>query len=316
MNFDFSKVREEAKKVVENKNGGYKYSLLYPGIGTTRVKLLFNEKSNTLMRLINRHTVLDNSKIACTRTYGDFDCPVCKIIDDAEHATGLNLYKFKSKARGIAYAQLVGVDYQLTNKNINEGDIILFMFPWSVYKEINEIIGSMNDDNKIKQLCASNEGMIFDIRHGSDNRYNVQIDPFDTKYRTCKTDEEFDKLLSDLDSLDEQILPSKINNDIEKQIKDACVAFTAQFLTKGRETPNINNNVQQSQNLSNINNNNQNNQNVQQQSFMEQTQNQMNNNQSTKPDCYGNHGKEDQNKCMLCPYEVNCMEDSLNQPPF
>lgn len=51
MGFNFENVVANANKALQGGGeGSYKYKLVYPGVGTLCVKLLFNPKSNSVTR--------------------------------------------------------------------------------------------------------------------------------------------------------------------------------------------------------------------------------------------------------------------------
>ena len=230
MGFDMSGVQQQAKNFSERREpGDFKYKLLYPGVGKTTVKLLFNPKSNSIARLINRHEI-DDSKIPCLRTWGD-KCPICGVLSDIKNATGQDLTRNKSRARGISFAQLIETTVVPTRDNSPlPGDIILFMYPYTVYKGILDALSDFKTEEDLQGLIGSNESLAFVISRSPDNTYSTRILP-GQKYRTCNSQEEFEELLNNMDSLNDQVLPAMCNGDIETQAHDAAMDLKARYLS-------------------------------------------------------------------------------------
>ena len=241
MPFDLSAVTAQAQRVAgsgsENNEGekrSYKYPLVYPGApGTLQVKLLFNPKAGTVARLVNNHKV-NGVNVPCMRTW-DQECPICKALQDIKNATGDDHPQLRSTTRAISIAQIAGDNYPLP-ENVHKGDIVLLMYPWTVYRDIQQIIGQARNQEELAALVASNEGMVFNINHGTDNRYSTQTDPF-ARYKTCNTDEEFEALLNGLDSLNEQYRPSAPTEDQLNTINEAANELRNTFLAQNMNTP-------------------------------------------------------------------------------
>ena len=296
MAFDLSSVVKQANEAITSgENKGSKYAIFYPGVGTSVVKLLFNPKSNSLFRLINRHEWLDKQKVPCLKTFGrDVECPICKAIQDVKNAKGIDLSRHKAKVRGLAFAQLESVDYPLTGKYApSEGDIVLFMFPWTVYTALSQAIAdAQSNPEQLEQLIASNEGYAFTIRHSEDNKYTTMPSIF-KKYKTCSSDEEFNKLLENLDSLNDLMVPASLDAMTEEQmnkVKKVADEINMKYLygdSKGS-----------SQSLDQMAKN----------SLDSSTGNNSSANLSDKPECFGkvNTGDIDSNKCLLCPAQAEC----------
>lgn len=232
MPFDLSAVTAQASKVAQSNENGegqrdFKYKLLYPGsVGTLQVKLLFNPKTNMVSRLVNNHKI-NNVNIPCMRTW-EQDCPICAALREIKNATGDDHPQLRSVTRAISLAQPVNDNYPLPD-GVHAGDIVLLMYPWTVYKDIQQIINQAHSPQELTMLVASNEGMVFNITHGPDNRYSTQIDPF-ARYKTCQTDEEFEVLLNGLDSLDELYRPSSPTEEQMNTIGQAADELRKTFL--------------------------------------------------------------------------------------
>lgn len=368
MGFNFENVVANANKALQGGGeGSYKYKLVYPGVGTLCVKLLFNPKSNSVMRLINRHQIGDD-KIPCMKTYGQ-ECPICSMITNIENARAVDLGRMSSKVRGISFAQIVSADYKLPD-GVKAGDVVLLMYPWTVYKDISQQISQAKSPQELESLIASNKGFTFNIIRGADNKYTTQINPF-SQYQSCQDDAAFMDLLNNMESLKDQILPDPITETLMKDVNDVTNELQQQYLAPkgpqyapnpgaqqstsmtgmlgqmGSYNPNPNqyqqsapapavptpptipsnnpsvpdlpwnNHAQQSQQNQGFAGNmnppqtaapvtpSQSQQVPQQQSFT-------NPGNSGKPECYGQHGKVDMNRCLLCPQEINCKQSSGN----
>jgi hypothetical protein len=332
MAFNFEDVINSANQALQNSGSSYKYSLMYPGTGTLTVKLLFNPASNSVLRLVNRHTIGDK-KIACMKTYGK-DCPICKAIEDVKNAKNIDLGKMGSKIRGIAFAQYVESTYKVDDR-IHKGDVVLLMYPWSVYKDISQILSQVKTPQELESLIAQNEGFVFNINRGIDNKYSTQVSPF-SKYRSCGSDEEFVNLLNGLESLNEQVLPSVPDDNMKNDIIQASNEITQTYLVSKGPQYATNPTDQQSTNLGGFMQNQQ----SPASGFMNvpegmplpfatqtyhttptpapttapQTQTSQSNTNVDRPDgapeCFGKHGSVDQNQCLLCPHEIVCQQNT------
>jgi hypothetical protein len=361
MAFDFNSVIQEAQNAIKNSGGGegYKYQLVYPNVGNLTVKLLFNPKSNLVKRAINRHTIGED-KIACMKTYGQ-DCPICKVLEDAQNARGIDLGKMRSVVRGISLAQYVESDYKIDK--VKPGDIILLMYPWTVYKDISTILSQAKTEQEIASLIASNEGFLFTITRGTDNKYSTQVNPF-KKYKSANSDDEFMAMLNSLDDLNTMVLSNPISEEALKDVREVAQELTNTYLVSrtpqyqrpaGEQMPmSFGSFAQPQQPAYNPAPTQQQNyqsqapaqqpappaaqpaadtdfvtlfddalrplpfQQPQQQPAFQQSQYQAPSNPGmqpspqtsdpNKPPCFGRHGQEDMNKCLLCPSEIACAQ--------
>lgn len=227
MAFDFNAVMQDAQASLQSggSNSDYKYPLLYPQQGTLTFKLLFNPKSNLVKRAINRHTVGED-KIACMKTYGK-ECPICKVLEDAENSRGIDLGKMRSIVRGISLVQFIEATYKVDN--VKAGDIVMLMYPWTVYKDLSTIMSQAKSEAELASLIASNTGYLFTLTRGNDNKYTTNVAPFRT-YQTCQTDDEFATLLNNLDSLNEMVLPGTPTEAIMKDVTEVTTELTNTYL--------------------------------------------------------------------------------------
>lgn len=247
MPFDFSAVRAQAEKVAEgadNQGNGqqsrdFAYPLVYPGQkGKISVKLLFNPKSNSVARLVYNHKV-NQVNVPCMRTWGQ-SCPICDAVNEIKNLTNDN-HRLNASTRAISLAQYIASDYPVTHNDeaktpVQPGEVILFMYPWSVYKDIQQILGQAKTEQDLAQLIGSNTGMIFDVNHGDDNRYSANINPFD-RHSSCATEEEFDALLNGLPSLNDLYRPSQPTEKQLNQVNETARSLRQQYLAANMQQP-------------------------------------------------------------------------------
>lgn len=224
--YDFQAAVNAARAVVEKQeNAGqgqdYKYPLVYPQAGhSIVVRPLFNPASGQIVRLINRH-----EKIPCYRTYG-IDCPICKTMQQVKDMTGQDPFgrKSASKSRGVCFAQYISSTYTIdkgNNKgNLQPGEIILFMFPWSVYSQINTIIQviSQTPTGMEQAFSHASSGMYVQVTVSPEFKYTATQVPYMT-FPTNMSDDDFMRMLDGMESLMEQVLPSTVTEDVDKQVR-------------------------------------------------------------------------------------------------
>lgn len=226
--FDLSNVLNSANKVQENEekkdnNRGNRKKLLYPQDGTVKVKLLFNPKSGIALRKIGRHHV-HGAKVPCLQMYGQ-DCPVCKTVADIKSVKGSDLWEYKRRERGVSYAQFIGDNYNRQNEKEDripkEGEVILLMYPWSVYRDLQSIIAEAGEN--ASSILATNQGKVVKISRskGKSNRveYRVEIDAF-SDYQSANTDDDYMAMLNDLPNLNEEIVGPELDEKTMKKIKE------------------------------------------------------------------------------------------------
>lgn len=328
MSYDFSKAVDAARAVMDNygnsESKDYKYPLVYPQKGqTVTVRLLFNPKSGNIVRLVNRH-----ERIPCYRTYNQ-ECPICKVQQQVKDATGQDPFgkKSSSKARGICFAQFVSSTAPISRGgdkgNIEPGELILFMHPWSVYQQINSQIQAVaqTPTGMDQAFCHAEEGLTIQVSVDNNYKYTTTLVPYLKFNPGNKSDEDFMKMLDEMDDLGEQVIPATITEDVEKQVQEYADAIYRQYIVP--RTPSVQSQVPGTMNditptpppsipmtpqvtppvttpvpqtgapviptpTAPID--------VPQQV-------------SSEPSCFGNHQK-DNNTCLVCAYEVQCIEKS------
>lgn len=319
MTYDLSKAMQQAVSTAEKSgnNSGYDYKLVYPQEGTIRVRLLYNNPSGLIIRKIARHKV-GGKQVNCLSNYG-VNCPVCKALSDIENTKGQVPWQLKRSTKGIAYAEYIDSDYSWSgNTNIpTKGEIILLMFPWSVYVDLSRLFNSAGD--KLESLVTSNVGGVFKISRWNDKgrvQYRTEIDPFDHQHRTRDTDEEYFKLIEGLPDLNERIIPSKVKDEIVNIARDTANQLTTEYLGNSVINPHVSastaatSNYQSNNHGGTINNYPNNNQQIATQPSTSPASGTPNG----APPCFGKHNDPsiNPNQCLMCPYEVQCMASTSN----
>ena len=320
MGFDLSGVAQQAKEFTEKSGNGfgdrqeYKYKILYPGIGETKVKLLFNPVSNSICRIINRHKIGDE-QIPCLRTWNK-SCPICDTLEDIKNINNIDLYQMKSKFRGLSFAQLVGTTAQIYENGPAKGDVIILMYPYTIYKEIQNILSTAKNEEDLAKIISSDDSYLISISHDPNHNYSAQLIPFET-FKTCNSEEEFDQLLMGLDNLNEVILPSALTKEIDDKVSNVAAEMRSRYLSDNTQPKYINDPVSESQ-VTNL---------ADQTPASSNTPSQPTRPMQSKPDeeipfdaapssggdrptCYGSYGSVDKNQCMLCPMEFDCKDES------
>lgn len=240
--FDLSSVLAQAAQVTasaqEDSGGGMK--LIYPQQGTLKVRLLYNNAAGVVMRKFERHTI-NKQKITCLQNYG-VECPVCKMIENIQNATGADLWQLKRTTRGIAYAEYIDSDYKWDNPNDapKKGEIVILMFPWTIYTDLNRLITQAGQN--IYSLIASNVGGVFKISRWTESKqtkYRAEIDPFDNAHQTCPSEEEYQKLLMDLPSLNEKFVPIELTDNLTKAAQSTAEELNKEYLSPHVQQPNL-----------------------------------------------------------------------------
>lgn len=240
--FDLSNVMASAQQAVQGtgNSGGTNYPpIIYPGDGTVVSRLLFNPKSNSVMRLIRRHK-LESGKADCASNWNQ-DCPVCAALEEIRTVKGLDLWTMKSKVNGIAYAQFVSTStgYDWGGRKIpNRGDLIVLMFPWSVYKQISELIQKAGEN--ANQILTNVEGRLLTIeRKASGERveYRVDIDAFAPLFRSADNQSAFNVMLTEVTDLNDTITPRNVPDGHLNKLLLEANNLTARYLGKQDYTP-------------------------------------------------------------------------------
>lgn len=238
MAFDFQAAVAAANAVVEKaQNSGsggsnYAYPLVYPQCGSTIVfRPLFNPASGQILRLVNRH-----EKVACLRTYGQ-DCPICKVMQQVKDITGQDPFgrTKASRSRGVCFAQFISstvpIDKGNNRGNLQPGETILMMFPWSVYSQINAVIqaAAQTPTGMDQAFSHAAQGLYLQITVTQDFKYTTTNVPF-MSFPTQMNDDQFMEFLDKMPSLNEQVLPATVTEEVQKQVNEYSEAIYRQYV--------------------------------------------------------------------------------------
>lgn len=159
MNIDFSKLVQESKtaadKINQESNGDGK--MLYVTGGTTpgaaSIKVMYNPKSQRVLRLIKR-IEYNGNKLVDIREFG-YESQLLKVVDMIKTKHPEVDVKCKVVTRGLCYGMFV----KSTNQQVQgtPGEIYLCMMPKMIYGKLNELFGSYEPD-VMRQVVASSSG--------------------------------------------------------------------------------------------------------------------------------------------------------------
>lgn len=242
---DLGGVLAQAAQVTQEqqeKDNAGNMKLVYPQNGELKFRLLYNQPAGVAMRKFERHKINGN-QITCLSNYG-MECPVCKMLDNIQNVKGTDLWQLKRTTRGIAYAEFIEANYKWDNPSDapTKGEIVLLMFPWTVYTDLNRLINSAGQN--IYNLIASNVGGVFKISRWVEKgqtKYRAEIDPFDQNHQTCPSDEEYQKLIMELPSLNEKFVPIEVTDAIIKAAQNCAEELNAEYLSPNVYQPNVGN---------------------------------------------------------------------------
>lgn len=225
-----------------------------------------------------------------------------------------------SRSRGVCFAQYINssnvIDKGNNKGSIKPGDIILLMFPWSVYTQISSNIQTISQTptGMDQAFCHADRGMFINISATNDFKYTVTMNPYLT-FNSGKSDDEFMKMLDEMEDLNEQVVPSKITQETDKMVNEYCSEIYKQFIEPRTPSAAPQNNPPQS--LGQVSQN-QNYQTITQQTpppapSYQQTNMAYQPSQPTPvvstgtPVCFGQH-KENYPQCIVCPGEMECIQ--------
>lgn len=220
----FAKILAQAAQVkdeIENRGqGGQKY--LFLGDGTTKIRLLFEPKSEQVMRLIKRHWVDGLKKhVACLEMYG-MKCPICEANKEWEGKGNELTWKNAPQTRMLSFIT-VG-DMQSPSESVKKGDTAVLVAPKSVYQAINQLL--VEQAENIEKIVMTPTGLPLNITKiaGVQVSYTVQPDPF--KMITSAANEaEMKELLDGLGNLNEVMFPSATTPELIKSVEEGAKSY-------------------------------------------------------------------------------------------
>lgn len=241
MAYDFtnavqSATQEQAGLANNNNAQGYQYKLVYPQVGQLQLRLLFNPKSNNIIRKIVRHEINDQ-KIPCYCGFGmpRSECPICSTLNKVKEVTGQVPQGSWAKTRGIFYAQYISSTYPIAD--VKQGDVILTMVPKTVYDQMMAWI-PQNAQN-LDKVFSYNEAMPIQISRDAEHKYVMQPVAFntfksvnigDTPEAKAQEEQGFNDLMSKLPNLNEVFVPLSITDEIKQSANLAVEELTNKFL--------------------------------------------------------------------------------------
>ena len=302
------------------------YKVFYPYVdGQYEIRLFFNFKANKVQRLITRHgNEGKNPKVACLSAYGE-ECPACKVVKEIENLLGKESgisRKFGYSKRGICFAQIIDGPGKVFQGEYaaQKGDIVLLMYPKSVYDAINGILMSAIKSKKFDDIANSNTAYHITINKDSSKGPNAyQVLQTFTQSTLYKNDSEFENFIGSLPNLDEQILPINPTSEIYKATKVFAETLTSQYLSNGVVNPNgavvgeskpaaakLNEIIDDTptsdvNDLKEIP--------IDDDDIPFDTKPVGNTNNSEKPNCFGKYDKEN-STCWLCPHDIDCQKQN------
>lgn len=309
------KLQQSAQKELDadkSKSSGdkeFKYPVVYLGNnGRLTVRILFNMGLGGIQRKLVRHEV-GKEKVGCLAVYTE-DCNVCSAIREVEDFRGKDCgarRKYGYKVRGVCYAQIIDFpDKYFDGKDIKKKDVVILMYPKTVYDQINKLI--VDSGENLSQVVCDNDGIPLVIERSQKNSnsipdYTVSFYPFGKKKSFDESDctngktpdDMFQDMLGSLPNLAEQFVPVCPNDDVRTANRAAADTIRQEYLSDRTVNPSddqiYDNRVD-----------------TKYEQIVEQsTQNVVAQVDSNKPDCFGNHDSHDQGKCLVCPYEVECV---------
>lgn len=247
MLLDLSKLQKHAQDEVDQASAragsqeNEQYPVVYTGEnGKLTVRLLYNVKMGGVQRKLIRHTS-GSSKVACLQAYGE-SCPICEAISNAETVKGKEcgaFSKYGFKTRGVCYAQII--DHEATyftgDNAPKKKDVVLLMYPKTVYDQINKII--VDSGENIDKLLSNNEGIPIVIersqKKGGFPEYKAYVYPygavksFDDDAESTG-EQKWDNMLSELPNLGENFVPDKPSDDIRNQARALAETITQEYI--------------------------------------------------------------------------------------
>ena len=311
MNYNFETLLENTKleverQKIESSRVKDDSRILYPGeVGYVKFRVLYNVKSQRVQREIIRHNI-DGKKIPCLTMYGE-ECPICKAVDDIEDSGSLDkVFRiYGRKTRGICYAQFFGGSdsYSIGENSYKDGELVLMMYPKSVYNDLNKII--LDSGDHISDLVANNESVLLKLEKSSVNdriSYSLQVSPFDKRPSFSSTDE-FQFFLEGIGDITNSVVPSILTEEILSEANAAADLLYSKYMRTVSPAEEVERILEEinapddteapadsSSDLSNF--------------LIDSGTN------ADHPECYGHYEGTGADRCRECAFEVGCMLDT------
>jgi len=323
MDIDFSKLQQMASTELEESNksnNNSQYKLVYPGDGKIKVKLLYNMKMSGVQRKIIRHDT-GKGKVSCLQMYGE-ECGICGAIHSAEELLGKECgayQKYGYKIRGICYGQITFLSdgYFKKPDDPKVGDVVLLMYPKTVYDLFNKII--VDSGEHIGGLVAENKGRVIVIdkeqQANGYPKYTVAVDPYGESI-SCVDDKgnpdnaAFEALLEEIPDLREDFSPRYPDEKTMTAVKALAEVINTEYMSSHVISPNNKETANPAQNPPAAS------------SIADTAKTTTNDgapfdggtqtaplDTAGKPDCFGKHS-DGERKCLVCSHEVDCTIES------
>lgn len=327
---DLSRLIQQAQEDYEefqrrSNERGDNHKVFYPGDnGKFLLKLLFNTQSQIVQRKIIRH-----SKMPCLQMYGE-DCPVCNAIENVINVKGKETgieNKYGYKVRGICYAKIIDhqINYRYFNKSDGPqvGDVILFMYPITIYKGITKIF--MDAGEHLASLVSENDGLLVEVERsqkaGGFPEYSINVYPYG-KVKVFKDqpdrsgDDQFLDLLAELPNINNAVVPHMPDEETRDKVRALSETIIQEYLKENAVNPGDTKNKVDDEVDNEIDNEDVRAEAIQNQvrSQAKETAKENKASQSTEsvpssednmPSCFGSHIDGD-TKCLACPHEADC----------
>lgn len=240
---EFTKVRADMK--------GYK---LFCPAGQTqaRLKILHNEQVGLPFRSIVRHefthTIVNGKRFRvnppCLKQYGT-ECPVCSVSKNIVDVKGKEVLKdclkYKQKYISFAYVEeITGHPETDPQKKINPGEIVLMLYPGTVFEKINQIISRCSTDVDYNKFFYQNESISFLLSMNPSaapsDMYSFMPDPMPGSnvskvFNTPDGDAKFMEMLNSLPSLYDIYLPETVTEDIVSLNREVAEELSKRYLS-------------------------------------------------------------------------------------
>jgi len=242
MPIDFKALQAKSQKELESQSNSenrtdFPYPFVYTGPnGKLTVRLFYNEQTGSIQRRIVRHAIdSEGKKAVCLQEYGE-DCPICSAIKSAlevDEKCGARM-KYGYKIRGVCIAQVIDHEatYFTEEGDPKKGDIVILMYPKTVYDQINRLI--VNAGENLNKVIGSNKGIAIVIEKISKGKsipeFNVSFDTFRGEFNAFETDEKYEEEISKFPSLDDLFYPPRPTDEIRTTVQAAADAIRAEYL--------------------------------------------------------------------------------------
>lgn len=308
MKIDFTNLLKATQEDIDsNKSsdqGGNGYPIVYTGEnGKLTIRLLYNMKAGIVQRMITRHDS-GKGKIPCLQAYGE-ECPVCSAISSVEAVKGKEIGAFRKygfKKRGFCFAKII--DHEATyfrgENDPKKGDVVMLMYPKTVYDQISKIIFEAGSDN-IDKILSNNDGIPIIIersqKKGGFPEYSVHTYSYGSvkAFNEPDGDKKFEELLESLPDLNESIVPAYPNEEVRNSNKALADTIIQEYMNSNIVNPG--DTVKSEPKEPAVSN-------AAAMVSSTVTTNDYVSEDGDKPDCFGKY--DDSSKCLVCPHDQNC----------